>query len=442
MYEVTFELENITPLFMHGADQGTAEFRAASVKGVMRWWFRALAGNYFGDNIPGLKKAECRIFGCAGSGEAKRSSVIIECSHRTSNKQEKPKSGYERYFWFSQIGKFAKGAIPRGRVLKLRLKSHDEVALRLAVLSLWPALHLGGFGSRARRLGGSLFPVSEPEGNIKIDINFLPPENGNIAGFYRDILGNKLLSKFEAALKELGFDLEEADFEGLPKYPVLSRRYSGVFVGKLHDSADEAISEVGEWYLGEHRRNKFEGGFRFKEADRGLLSRIYRKYNDIRESGRRNENITISVPVRREWRPFFGLPIQMYKEFSYGEFVQLTINYTGYNSNSNSNINKVSRRASGVLLTINKVRQQGFTKYYHVITVFASEYLPEYRGYIGYNGGIKKRVRRGSIPLAGVQGSILQDGMIRSKYISFLNELFSSLQKEFKLVYGSLEGLK
>ncbi|NPA48201.1 MAG: type III-B CRISPR module RAMP protein Cmr1, partial [Thermococci archaeon] len=75
MYETTFELETLTPLFMRGADQSKAEFRPASVKGVMRWWFRALAGSYFGNNIAKLREAECRVFGCARTG---RSRVIVE----------------------------------------------------------------------------------------------------------------------------------------------------------------------------------------------------------------------------------------------------------------------------------------------------------------------------------------------------------------------------
>ncbi|MDI3498463.1 type III-B CRISPR module RAMP protein Cmr1, partial [Archaeoglobus sp.] len=42
MYSATFTLEAITPVFMRGANQSKAEIRAASIKGLMRWWFRAL----------------------------------------------------------------------------------------------------------------------------------------------------------------------------------------------------------------------------------------------------------------------------------------------------------------------------------------------------------------------------------------------------------------
>jgi CRISPR-associated protein Cmr1 len=40
----TFHLEFITPCFCGGADPSHAELRASSIRGQMRWWFRALGG--------------------------------------------------------------------------------------------------------------------------------------------------------------------------------------------------------------------------------------------------------------------------------------------------------------------------------------------------------------------------------------------------------------
>ncbi len=74
MYRTEFTLEAITPVFMRGADQTKAEIRAASIKGLMRWWFRALAGSYFGDDIAGLRKAEEYVFGSTGQ----KSKVTVE----------------------------------------------------------------------------------------------------------------------------------------------------------------------------------------------------------------------------------------------------------------------------------------------------------------------------------------------------------------------------
>ena len=39
--EATFKV--VTPMFMSGADQSQAELRTASIKGALRFWWRALA---------------------------------------------------------------------------------------------------------------------------------------------------------------------------------------------------------------------------------------------------------------------------------------------------------------------------------------------------------------------------------------------------------------
>ena len=61
METITFTCQTITPMLMHGADGSTAELRPASIKGVLRFWWRAIHGNL--PNIEALKKAEAEIFG-------------------------------------------------------------------------------------------------------------------------------------------------------------------------------------------------------------------------------------------------------------------------------------------------------------------------------------------------------------------------------------------
>lgn len=69
MKSKTYELEFITPAFLTGANQGLAELRAASVRGALRWWFRALGGT---------KDEETEVFGGVQGG-AKRSKVAVRC---------------------------------------------------------------------------------------------------------------------------------------------------------------------------------------------------------------------------------------------------------------------------------------------------------------------------------------------------------------------------
>ncbi len=45
MKTIEFECETITPMFLAGADGKTPELRPPSIKGLMRFWWRAINGH-------------------------------------------------------------------------------------------------------------------------------------------------------------------------------------------------------------------------------------------------------------------------------------------------------------------------------------------------------------------------------------------------------------
>ena len=63
MSRATVHLELVTPCFLGGADQKVAEWRAGSIRGQLRWWFRAVAGGAFGGDLRKTKAAEAEVFG-------------------------------------------------------------------------------------------------------------------------------------------------------------------------------------------------------------------------------------------------------------------------------------------------------------------------------------------------------------------------------------------
>jgi CRISPR-associated protein Cmr1 len=67
----TFHLELITPCFCAGAEQAVAEIRAASIRGQLRWWFRAMGGN---------PRGETSIFGSTAVDSAAGSLVRVAVS--------------------------------------------------------------------------------------------------------------------------------------------------------------------------------------------------------------------------------------------------------------------------------------------------------------------------------------------------------------------------
>lgn len=60
MKTITFHCETITPMFLAGADGQTPELRAPSIKGAMRFWWRAMNGD---KPLKQLKKEEAELFG-------------------------------------------------------------------------------------------------------------------------------------------------------------------------------------------------------------------------------------------------------------------------------------------------------------------------------------------------------------------------------------------
>lgn len=138
MKKIVFECESITPILMHGADGKTAELRPASIKGVMRFWWRAINGNL---SLDELKRQEGEIF---GSTEKKSSFSVKIKDHgfsakKISNKGHKFKiefllsnrcdfdvqSFFELVVLLGGFGKSAK-KIDQGKIKILSIKRDDE----------------------------------------------------------------------------------------------------------------------------------------------------------------------------------------------------------------------------------------------------------------------------------------------------------------------------
>jgi len=64
MEHITLSLKVLTPAFLAGADQQAVELRAASVRGLLRWWWRA---GQSGD-LKTMRENEARLFGSAEYG--------------------------------------------------------------------------------------------------------------------------------------------------------------------------------------------------------------------------------------------------------------------------------------------------------------------------------------------------------------------------------------
>ncbi len=172
MKTIEFECETITPMFLAGADGKTPELRPPSIKGAMRFWWRAINGHSL---LEGLKKRESEILGGSGEKEGK-SKVIMRIKDRikmkTGNNMKSDyhlKCWYDRsknsltgndagigYLLYSTILKDAKAYIEDKQKFNIELRSRNADALKNSIAALWSLIYLGGIGTRARRGAGNI----------------------------------------------------------------------------------------------------------------------------------------------------------------------------------------------------------------------------------------------------------------------------------------------
>ena len=191
MQEVTFEVETITPLFLAGADQATAELRAPSFRGEMRYWLRALVGGLVGTGPEGLKTvrdAETEVFGATDRGSAVRVRVsqpsakplqFTENISKPGGGQRATGKGY--LLWSMRLKRPPRYYFAPNTHFQIYLSTDDTgiIKHKKGVAALWLLTYLGGVGSRSRRCAGS-FTAALREGdayefpfNIPADVESL-----------------------------------------------------------------------------------------------------------------------------------------------------------------------------------------------------------------------------------------------------------------------------
>ncbi|MCX8072834.1 MAG: type III-B CRISPR module RAMP protein Cmr1 [Candidatus Binatia bacterium] len=160
------QLRIVTPVFCAGAEQnGASEIRPFSIRGALRWWYRAVAG----DSL----KEEASVFG-ATTGNGTASPIALQLGSWLSEEtplddrlqpKRAPESGAAYLGYTLYLGSNNRKAVTPGKepvTLRLRwnwkpASSERQQYIRRAwAASLWLFGHLGGLGTRARRGFGTL----------------------------------------------------------------------------------------------------------------------------------------------------------------------------------------------------------------------------------------------------------------------------------------------
>ena len=174
MNSITFTCEVVTPMFLAGADGNKPEFRPPSIKGALRFWWRAMHGNM---NIEQLRNEETRIFG-GGGNDAERSKVNIRVSHPnlplqgnlpTKNISMPLRKYHDEYGEIHNVDLFkylAYGAEKRKFIaidieFEITFTYNDRISVNNDILNPFYALvFFGGLGAKCRNGFGS-FQIKE-----------------------------------------------------------------------------------------------------------------------------------------------------------------------------------------------------------------------------------------------------------------------------------------
>lgn len=342
--ELTVDLEAVTPLFLGGANQDEPEARAASFRGALRFWWRALAAE---PDLAKLRAREAAVFGDTSRASAvrvdvepvKQAPVDWQAATRLPSGRlpEQEQIGLNYLGFALAQRRSTRHGLPVGSNVRLTLRLRrgaDEDALRQAVAALWLLVNLGGIGTRARRGFGSLAVTSTAQ------LGGLPPWHhaGERPGH--------AVRHLQDGLAQIGGVVERAAPVDRPvEYPVLMRRHCWLVALQLESpSWQAALGAIGR-LLAAFRKS------------------LYPQLADLRTGG---------TTDRAPERAAFGLPIQYFRP-SIGQRPSESYTLIPIEAGIDGTL---SRRASPLHIKIVSHSQQRFGVLLTVFQDFGPGFLP------------------------------------------------------------------
>jgi len=215
---ITLEVETVTPLFIAGADQRYIEnegLRPPSLRGLLRWWFRAIMGgvHYSLGNLD-LKKIseeEKKIWGSTDK-KSKVSLIVSSVKFKVSPFRE-----FKEEVKYLSYGVHNRPYIEPNSQFKIYLYFRPSISkgdIKKVVATLWLLINLGNIGSKNRKGFGSLRVVKDA------NIEGLEFRNPNTLKDLSDYINRNL----KKCLEIFGWDKSKAN-KGLPPYSVIAPNY-------------------------------------------------------------------------------------------------------------------------------------------------------------------------------------------------------------------------
>ena len=256
-------LETVTPLFLGGADpRGEPELRAASIRGALRFWLRALLGGVIGDrDLDALRKAESAVFGSTDTGA---SPVVVWVAGNVKHASYRPLlHNPQKTFTFSGIKPgetFSLEVVPR--------RPYESVSpIVISTTALW--LLLGGVGKRSRRGFGTLRLQNEVA-----SFPFTPKVYKDASELETTL--RRVIEQAEAETRNLTSALKVASgtFGTPPAFPILRPDHTKILLCKQQFASwEDAMRDF--WGLLRSNRYRDDAVFGFAGSGRRQASPLH-----------------------------------------------------------------------------------------------------------------------------------------------------------------------
>ncbi len=250
-----FKLRLISPAFIAGTDKNMPEMRAASIRGQLRYWLRAMIGAST-SSLADVWQKESKVFGSTSNGSAVSVRVYRDSPEKYGSYAMLPHRANDNQRSYQK-------ALNPGQLYDLELvtppgmKLPDDV---LNALKLWSLL--GGIGRRSRRMFGAV-QITANEGW------YSPPQDSEA-----------LVTLIRDCLKQVA---SAPPSHIVPDFPTLNLAHSWVIVGRIaYDDYEAAVKELFTNILRRSphlEREKAFGGIRPRRSS-PLIAQIRRIQTD------------------------------------------------------------------------------------------------------------------------------------------------------------------
>lgn len=256
----TLRLRVATPLFNDSAG-GRAGVWVPSIRGAMRFWFRALVGAVIGPDLDGLHRVEARVFGSTEQSSPVRlriPEILTPAAHAWPGWLNGHQAQWIGYLLGQGLYHPHRGLRRRyidvGAEFDLlvRLPDEEEVAAG-ALAALWLTCTYGGIGARVRRGFGGVRIVGV-DGDLPqpwTAETIVTPgieRYANIARLWPgDPVLGRCMSHLVAMARAAGVSVSADPWgDRPPTYPVFSRRYTAAALAPDDGTWTTILARAGE----------------------------------------------------------------------------------------------------------------------------------------------------------------------------------------------------